>query len=389
MTIKKAFLIIGIVLAFHALGLIFNLYEVFGWYDIPMHLGGGLAMGALGLAIWNKGKIRLADVAESLGIINQETLFRAAGFIINKDTKGALQLVGDILNSGKDAKQFLVELLEHFRNVMIIKTGISSEELIGLPKEAIENIKTQSQGLSQGDIFYVINIISNGLKMIKQLLPERIVMELCMVRLTSRDSISSIEEIISKLPELDKHASSSHGAVASASKNTPKNIIPEKGHHHIKNDTPAPSGPDKIEKANSHDSSGVSPIVEISRVRDAWPILVKAMAVRKMSTSTYLSEGAPDSVNGNTILIAFPRQLNFHREVLEEKHNKDSVEAALSQILDMQVRLQFVATDREMQKPETAEGLTVTKEELKKKEPIIDTALNIFGGKILRSTRNA
>ncbi|MFH1611099.1 MAG: hypothetical protein ABIA83_00655, partial [Patescibacteria group bacterium] len=55
MTIKKAFLIIGIVLAFHALGLIFNLYEVFGWYDIPMHLGGGLAMGALGLAIWNEG----------------------------------------------------------------------------------------------------------------------------------------------------------------------------------------------------------------------------------------------------------------------------------------------------------------------------------------------
>jgi len=55
MTIKKAILIILIVLGFHALGLIFNLYEIFGWYDIFMHLGGGFAMSALGLAIWLEG----------------------------------------------------------------------------------------------------------------------------------------------------------------------------------------------------------------------------------------------------------------------------------------------------------------------------------------------
>lgn len=55
MTIKKAFLIIAIILGFHGLGLIFNLYEVLGWYDIPMHFGGGFAMGALGLGIWLEG----------------------------------------------------------------------------------------------------------------------------------------------------------------------------------------------------------------------------------------------------------------------------------------------------------------------------------------------
>jgi len=55
MTLKKAITIIAIVLGFHALGLIFSLYEIFGWYDIPMHIGGGFAMGALGLAIWLEG----------------------------------------------------------------------------------------------------------------------------------------------------------------------------------------------------------------------------------------------------------------------------------------------------------------------------------------------
>jgi len=55
MTPTKAITIIGIVLAFHGLGLLFDLYFYWPWYDVPMHFSGGLAMGALGLAIWNEG----------------------------------------------------------------------------------------------------------------------------------------------------------------------------------------------------------------------------------------------------------------------------------------------------------------------------------------------
>ncbi len=55
MTLNKAIFVTEIVLGFHFLGLILNLYEIVQWYDIPMHFGGGLAMGALGLAIWSEG----------------------------------------------------------------------------------------------------------------------------------------------------------------------------------------------------------------------------------------------------------------------------------------------------------------------------------------------
>jgi DNA polymerase-3 subunit gamma/tau len=322
------------------------------------------------MSSFSKEKIKLADVTESLGMINRDTLFTAAGLIINKDTKSALRLVGEILNSGKDAKQFLIDLVEYFRNAMIIKAGISSEEFIDLPKEAIDSVKIQTRNLSQGDLFYIINAISNSLKMIKQLLPERIVLDLCVVRLTSRDSIASIEEILSKLPEIAEH---------SRNHQVPTPPVP----------APQPAPRAAVPEKPKHNTPNISPAVDMSRVKDAWPILVKAIAVKKMSISTYLSEGEPDSVNGNVVSIAFPRQLNFHREVLEEKQNKDSVEAALSQILDLPVKLQFIPTDREIKKPQAEENNVITKEELKKKEPIIDTALNIFGGKILRSTRNA
>ncbi|MBU1147818.1 MAG: hypothetical protein KKD11_05635, partial [Candidatus Omnitrophica bacterium] len=122
------------------------------------------------------------------------------------------------------------------------------------------------------------------------------------------------------------------------------------------------------------------------------PILVKAMAVKKMSISSYLAEGIPDHTKGDTIFVGFSKELNFHREVLEEKHNKPSIEAALSQILDTSVKLQFILTERTLEESRESRAAEpsalLTKDELKKKEPVIDSALNIFGGKILRA-RNA
>ena len=337
---------------------------------------------------FSKGKVHLKDVIESLGMIREETLFQCSDLIINRDTGPAIHLIGEMLGSGKDANQFLIELLGHFRNIMIAKCGSSSEELIDLPKEAIERVKKQSQSLSRGDIFYIMNIISNSLRMIKQLLPERIVLELCMVRLTSRDSIFSIEELISKLPEINKpfiQAPQTPSSIRAEPNPNPgpnlQQTIVNKIQHSLRQVTKS----ENPEKPLSHEGA---PSVDMGRVKDAWPILVKAMAVKKMSVSSYLGEGEPDSVKGKTIFVAFPRELNFHREVLEEKHNKSAIEAALSQILDVGVTLQFVLCDRKLKEAESLNP-PLTKEELKKKEPIIDTTLNMFGGKILRSKGNA
>ena len=340
------------------------------------------------IASFSKGKIHLKDVIESLGMIDQETLFKSADLIINKDAKSGIHLVDEILNSGKDAKQFLLELLEHFRNIMIIKSGIESDEIVCLPKDSIDRIKKQAGLLAQGDIFYIINVISNGLKMMKQLLPERIVLELSMIKLASRESIASIEEMLSKLqgvasnvnempkpPSVQAHIQKSEVKPAPQENSFFKKILPVS--HEIK----------KTETSGSTQTSDTPQTsIEITRVKDAWPILVKAMAVKKMSISSYLAEGEPDSVKGNTVIIGFPKELNFHREVLEEKQNKDAIEQALSQIMDMPVKMSFIPTDRKQKEP--AVNDSEIKEGLKTKEPGIDSALNIFGGRIFRTTKN-
>ena len=43
---------IAVVLVFHGLGL-WRLYEIFHWYDMPMHFAGGMAMALLAWATWD------------------------------------------------------------------------------------------------------------------------------------------------------------------------------------------------------------------------------------------------------------------------------------------------------------------------------------------------
>jgi len=342
------------------------------------------------IASFSKDRVRLKDVIESLGMIDQETLFRATEFILNKDARSGIRLAGEVLNSGKDTRQFLTELLEHFRNIMIVKSGIESDDIISLPRDSIDRIKKDAQGFSQGDVFYIINVISNGLKMIKQLLPERVVFELTMVRLTSRDSIASIEEILSRLRDAGaKNVSEAQKPQAvhpDAHKSETKPAHQEKAFFKKILNVQESAKKQEIPDAGPAEENTLKAQIDIHRVKDAWPILVKAMAVKKMSISTYLAEGEPDSVRGDTVVIGFPRELNFHREVLEEKHNKDAIEQALSQIMDAPVKMSFIATDRKVK--EVASESTQVKEDVKSREPIIGSALNIFGGRIFRSTKN-
>ncbi len=59
MTLIKAFFAIIAVLFAHALAIVFHLYGLWHWLDIPMHFAGGLAMGLLALALWQEGIVEV------------------------------------------------------------------------------------------------------------------------------------------------------------------------------------------------------------------------------------------------------------------------------------------------------------------------------------------
>ena len=98
------------------------------------------------LVSFAQGDIGLKDAHSILGVLEQEYLLEMANKIIKKDTAGLLEFLDELIEQGKDINQLLVNLIEHYRNLMIAKAAVSNQEkLLDLPRELCQLIAAQAR----------------------------------------------------------------------------------------------------------------------------------------------------------------------------------------------------------------------------------------------------
>jgi len=197
-------------------------------------------------------------------------LFSLTDKIIQKDPQGALKLFNEIIDDGKDPGVFLINLIEHFRNLMVAKVSKADSKLVDLPQEVCDRLLKQSQSLTLEEIFTAFNILVVTQEMSKRLDSQRIPLEISLVRLAynkleSRGSVPVSQPAVSnaasweksKKPALEKEKQENPGEIA-------------------KNDISTPV---------THET------VSLEQVKSVWSNIVNRLANIKMSVSTYLSEG--------------------------------------------------------------------------------------------------
>lgn len=139
------------------------------------------------------------QVTEALGLVDRQTLFDFTDAIVNQDTKLALQLVRQTEDAGTDAGDFVNELLDHFRILMILGTDKNIKGGLDLNPDEIEIYLKQSGHFSTGDIVRLINTMERLLVDLRSGLDERLVLETGAVKMASMESTVSFEEILTFL----------------------------------------------------------------------------------------------------------------------------------------------------------------------------------------------
>ena len=103
-------------------------------------------------------KIEYNDVIELLGTVNIDELFELSQAIIDEDTKKSLQILNEFIIWGKDIRNLINDLIDHFRNLMVCKVSKDLDEIISLPEESIERLKEQSKTININDLIRILNI---------------------------------------------------------------------------------------------------------------------------------------------------------------------------------------------------------------------------------------
>ena len=311
------------------------------------------------LVSFSKGNISLKDAIAVLGMVEQDVLFALTDKLIQKDPGAALKLFNEIIDDGKDPGVFLVNLIEHFRNLMVAKVSQGDARLVDLPQEICDRLFKQSESMSLEEIFAAFNILIATQEMTKRLDSQRIPLEISLVRLAhnkpqgsglATDSQSRNQTHKIQQKSSDELVEPKISSQLFEKKEQPRQIRAETG-----KDTLAPMVTITLEK-----------------VKAAWGGIVNNLSKIKMSVSTYLNEGEPTKVQGDLVTVAFPKSCSLHKESLDIRENKIMVEKAASELCNADLRVNFILV-ADMQQNTDARN-----------NPFVKSALEMFGGRVVK-----
>ncbi|MCX5694747.1 MAG: DNA polymerase III subunit gamma/tau [Candidatus Omnitrophica bacterium] len=332
------------------------------------------------LASFSKDRISLKDAISVLGMVEQDVLFALTDKIIQKDPAQALKLFNEIIDDGKDPGVFLINLIEHFRNLMVAKVSQADNKLVDLPQEICDRLFKQSQLMSLDEIFTAFNILIATQEMTKRLDSQRIPLEISLVRLAhnrpegrglATDSQTHKSAGDGLPPNKQSHKLENGGLLSNkqSQKNQSNSL------NQINSETNDLSSTKKEQPQQVpivKDSLAPVISVPLEKVKEVWDSIINNLSTIKMSVSTYLSEGEPMKVQGDLVTVAFPKSCSLHKESLDKKENKALVEKAASELCNADLRINFVL-NAEMKRDVDARS-----------NPFVKSALEMFGGRVVK-----
>lgn len=328
------------------------------------------------IASFKEGRIGPKDVAAILGIVDDEILFGLSNAIHGKDTASGLKIIDSLVNDGKDVMQVALGLIEHFRNLSVAKACKDLDPLIDAARDKIERYRAEAGKFTIEEMLYVIFALSNTLDFMRKTDMARIPFEAAMVKLTLNTGIAPIAELSGKVAGLAKSPDS---GVASAIGNGGPII--------------AAAAPEE-DLTLGQDVESAKPgarTISLDDVLSSWAKVISYIRAKKISIASYLQEGDPINLEGNSLTIGFAKEFQFHKEVLETLENRRIIEEAIRETMGREVRAELVITELsgDGRRPGggyddlpgavdggSGEGRTDDA------DPIVKKALEMFGGKI-------
>lgn len=194
------------------------------------HLGDGSMRDSLSildqcLAFFSGEEITLDKVLDIMGAVDQTIFFDMTEALAKRDAKRAMELVEEMMRSGRDVKQFVGEWLLHLRNLLMAATLRNPEAVLDLSKEDAVRLQAASKTLSPEEMIYLIGKFSDLQNELKYAANERILLEVELMRLCSPWTEKDLTALAARLGELERKMAEGipvAAAVAAAPQEKPK-----------------------------------------------------------------------------------------------------------------------------------------------------------------------
>jgi DNA polymerase-3 subunit gamma/tau len=142
------------------------------------------------------------DVLSVFGLVSRATLETLAGHILQGNVQALLKTVADLDDAGKDLQRMVVELLEHFRNLVVFVHVKDSKASLDLTDAQTSALRAQADMSDAERVLRIIHILFEVHDRMRGALSKRTLLETALIRCARAATVVSLEEILLKINEL-------------------------------------------------------------------------------------------------------------------------------------------------------------------------------------------
>ncbi len=153
-------------------------------------------------------KLTYDNVLEVLGAVDTDVFSRLLRKIIQRDVAAVLNTVEELVMQGRELSQLAADFTWYLRNLLLVKTSDSIEDVLDVSTENLQQLKEESQMIETDMLLRYIRIFSELSGQMKYATQKRVLLEVALIKLctpameTTEDSlldrIRAVEEKLEK-----------------------------------------------------------------------------------------------------------------------------------------------------------------------------------------------
>jgi DNA polymerase III subunit gamma/tau len=149
--------------------------------------------------------ITFENLSKVMNLVSMDYYFKITDMIKNGDTKQGLILTDFILKEGYDLHEFLIGLLDHFRNLLLTIVSGNTDNL-EVSLEHKNKYKEDANYFSEGDVLRIMKLLSDVELNYKYFNQPRLRFEMGLLQIIRMSKTIEIDNLLKEIEELKKKA---------------------------------------------------------------------------------------------------------------------------------------------------------------------------------------
>ena len=150
----------------------------------------------------NKYPITMTSIKKNLGLVGVDTCNTLFTHCVKQDKSSVLEIISTMYTQGISSEQIIFEASEYMRNILFIKSGISSTSLIGYAVSQFDTVVYET--LTQTQIEHALELLLECYRNIRYTTNQRFEIELTFSLLCSLSSYVTPMDLVARLEQVQR-----------------------------------------------------------------------------------------------------------------------------------------------------------------------------------------